>query len=278
MTRKHIIALSAALAAALLGGTAAPARAERKSLLKDQPAVRHRMLLVKNRFEVAPLFESTINADFKHTISGGLKLEYHFTDMWSAGALGAFGTSINTGLSKRIISTLPENSVDPDPTPSAAEFSDHLNKMPVHGAAFVSLTPWYGKLAAFGKAFVNFDFYFQGGVAFASLKSSCRSVVCSDTMADDDPLTASDNDPNDDPPENAGSRIGIYLGAGIHVFMNDFIALDLTVRNYMFSDNPSGLDFSGNGAVTKNDQRFLSHIFMGLGVSVMLPAKVKRTR
>ena len=277
MTRKTTLVLIAALAAASLAAPGS-ARAERKSLLKDQPAVRHRMLLVRGRFEATPLFESSINADFKHTVSGGLKLEYHFSDMWSFGALGAYGSSINTGLSKRIISTLPGESVDPDPTPTAAEFTEHLNKMPIHGAAYVSLTPWYGKLAAFGKAFVNFDFYFQGGASFAQLKSLCRDQVCSDTMADDDPLTATDNDPNDDPPVNDGTRVGLYLGAGIHVFMNDFIALDLTVRDYLFKDNPSGLDFNGNGAVTEKDGRFLSHIFMGVGISIMLPAKVKRTK
>jgi len=277
MTRKTTLVLIAALAAASLAAPGS-ARAERKSLLKDQPAVRHRMLLVRGRFEATPLFESSINADFKHTVSGGLKLEYHFSDMWSFGALGAYGSSINTGLSKRIISTLPGESVDPDPTPTAAEFTEHLNKMPIHGAAYVSLTPWYGKLAAFGKAFVNFDFYFQGGASFAQLKSLCRDQVCSDTMADDDPLTATDNDPNDDPPVNDGTRVGLYLGAGIHVFMNDFIALDLTVRDYLFKDNPSGLDFNGNGAVTEKDGRFLSHIFMGAGISIMLPAKVKRTK
>lgn len=277
MTRKTHLVLIAALAA---GSLAAPgsASAERKSLLEGQPAVRHRMLLVRGRFEATPLFESTINADFKHTISGGLKLEYHFSDMWSFGALGAYGNSINTGLTKRILNTLPDSSVDPDPTPSHAEFNEHLNKMPVHGAAYISLTPWYGKLAAFGKAFVNFDFYFQGGASFAQLKSACRQQVCSDMDADDDPLTPTDNDPNDDPPVNDGTRVGLYLGAGIHVFMNDFIALDLTVRDYLFKDNPSGLDFNGNGAVTESDGRFLSHIFMGVGISVMLPAKVKRTK
>jgi len=277
MRKLHLIALMAALSASLLVGDR-QANAERKrGWLKSEPAVRHRMLLVKRRFEVAPLFESTINADFKHTVAGGLKLEYHFSDMWSFGAIGAFGSSFNTGLSKRIINTLPDTSPPADPTPTAAEFQQHLNKIPVHGSAYVSLTPWYGKLAAFGKAFVNFDFYFQGGAAFAQLKSSCQQSICSDTAADDDPLTPTDNDPNNDPPVNDGSRVGIYLGGGIHVFLNEFIALDLTVRDYMFKDNPSGLDYSGNGAVTENDGRFLNHIFMGVGVSVMLPAKVKRT-
>ena len=57
----------------------------RQNTLATDVAVRHRRLLVKNRFEFAPLFESTINADFRHIIGGGIKLEYHFSDMISIG-------------------------------------------------------------------------------------------------------------------------------------------------------------------------------------------------
>ncbi|HWU89123.1 MAG TPA: hypothetical protein VN253_17780, partial [Kofleriaceae bacterium] len=72
-------------------------------------------------------------------------------------------------------------------------------------------------------------------------------------------------------------RLGLYLGGGIHVFLNDFIALDLTVRDYAFTDNPSGADFNANLAVTKDDSRFVHHLFFGAGLSIMFPMKVKRT-
>jgi hypothetical protein len=166
--------------------------------------------------------------------------------------------------------------------PSKTEFSQHLNKMPIHGAAYVSLTPWYGKLAAFGKAFVNFDFYFQGGVSFAQLTSDCAASVCDDRdpgapeMGMNGPVP--DDNPNDDPPLNSGFKPGLYLGGGIHVFVNDFMAIDLAVRDYAFTDNPSGADFNADLAVKDDDSRFLHHLFAGVGVSIMLPMKVKRTR
>src|SRR5688572_32257073 len=40
-------------------------RSRRKNSLPGDVAVRHRRLLVKNRFEVAPLFESTISGEFR---------------------------------------------------------------------------------------------------------------------------------------------------------------------------------------------------------------------
>ncbi len=280
--------LAAVLGLAMLGGTAMaddpPGR--RTNGLEKDVAVRHRRLLVAHRFELTPLFESTIDADFRHIIGGGLKLEYHFSDMLSFGAIGVASTSINTGLVNKITATLPAT---PDPNskdPSVTQFTDHLNSMPFHGAAYLSLTPWYGKLAAFSQAYVAFDFYFQAGIAFAQLQSDCpTTTVCTDkapgmSTPNPDPTgqpIPPDFDPRNDPPLNNGSRLGLYLGGGIHVFLSDFIALDLTVRDYAFSDNPSGADFDANRYVDNNDSRFIHHLFFGIGVAIMFPTTVKRT-
>ncbi|WP_428267099.1 outer membrane beta-barrel domain-containing protein [Haliangium sp.] len=265
--------------------------------LDEQPAVRHRLLLVKGRFELTPAFESTVNADYRYTLSGGLRAEYHFSDMFSAGAVGFFGTGLNTGLSSKIIDSLDETNPDGDPEPTRDEYQQHLNDMPIHGAAYFSVTPWYGKLAAFGKAFVNFDFYFQGGVAFAMLSNDCSPSVCDDddplteirrdadgnivrVDPDDetsDPIIDPDNNPNDDPPLNDGTKVGLYLGGGIHVFLTNWLALDLTVRNYLFSNNPSGLDTNFDYRVTADDTQLQNHLFVGIGASIFFPMRPERT-
>ena len=250
----------------------------RKNTLASDVAVRRRRLLVKHRFEVTPLFESTINADYRHIVGGGAKLEYHLGDMLSVGVIGVASTALDTKLVSKIVPTL-EPMADPDTRePSQSEYESRLNTMPLHGAAYVSLTPWYGKLAAFGQAYVAFDFYFQGGVSFAQLKSNCPVEVCSDQtpgMSNGD--IPPDGNPNNDDPLNNGSRVGLYLGGGIHVFLNDFLALDLTVRDYAFTDNPSGADFNADLAVTNDDNRFVHHLFFGAGISIMFPMTVKRT-
>jgi outer membrane beta-barrel protein len=275
------ILLASALALTVIGSAHEAAADRRENSLSKDVAVRHRRLLVKSRLEVTPLFESTINADYRYVVGGGLKLEYHLTDKWSIGVIGVGSTSINTGLVNKIESTLSDNPSDPR-EPSKTEYEDHLNSMPFHGAAYLSLTPWYGKLAAFSQAYVAFDFYFQAGVAFAQLKSDCPTSVCSDmspgvsTKSGTDTIPPDEN-PNNDPPLNNGGRVGLYLGGGIHVFLNDFLALDLTVRDYAFSDNPSGADYNADLAVTSADNNFLHHLFFGAGLSVMLPTKLKRT-
>jgi outer membrane beta-barrel protein len=272
---RHVITATILGALLVTGGNAS---ADRTNPLEGQPAVRHRLLLVKQRFEVAPAFESSVNADFKHTLSGGLKLEYHLSDMLSLGVVGFYGGGLNTGLNGKIRDDLPDDDVEGDPTPTQEQWDEHLNTIPIHGAGYVTITPWYGKLAAFGKFFVNFDFYFSGGVAYAQLKNKCCSFATDDMPGGDlENGILPDNDPNDDPAINDGSRIGGYLGGGIHVFLSNFVALDLTVRDYLFSDNPSGLDFDADLAVTEDDNRFLNHLFMGVGLSFFLPGKVKRT-
>jgi outer membrane beta-barrel protein len=270
------------LGAALVGSVETSSAERRTNDLAKDVAVRHRKLLVKNRFEIAPLFETTINADFRHIIGGGAKLEYHFSDMLSVGVIGVGSVAINTKLVNRIMDTLEDNPSNPR-EPSKMELESRLNEMPLHGAAYISLTPWYGKLAAFSQAYVAFDFYFQAGLAFATLKSSCPDNICTDPDPGNpkpgpgDETIPPDGDPNNDPPLNDGQRLGLYLGFGIHVFLNDFIALDLTVRDYAFDDNPSGADFNANLAVTSDDSRFLHHLFVGVGLSIMFPTKVKRT-
>jgi outer membrane beta-barrel protein len=285
MFTKQTIILGAVLAGTLLA-TAHQAQAQhRTNDLEKDVAVRHRRLLVAHRFEVTPLFESSIDADYEHTVGGGLKLEYHLSDMLSIGVVGVASTSIQTSLTNKIVGTLPD--MDPgmnDKTPSQTQFLDHLNTIPFHGAAYVSLTPWYGKLAAFSSAFVAFDFYFQAGVAFAQLDSSCPSSVCNDThpgtMGSDG--SSPELNPKYDPPLNSGTKPGLYLGGGVHVFLSDFLALDLTVRDYAFSDNPSGADYNadlyvGNSAKLGDDNRFLHHLFFGAGVAIMFPTTIKRT-
>jgi outer membrane beta-barrel protein len=256
--------------------------------LAEQPAVRHRLLLVKGRFELTPAFEANVNADYKYTLSGGLRAEYHLSDMLSVGAIGFYGVSLNTGLTDRILGTLPASDPDNDPTPTRDEYEQHLNDIPLHGAAYVSLTPWYGKLAAFGAAFVNFDFYFSAGVAFAQLKSECDGSVCNDDDPggpemipnpdpDMPPILVPDNNPNDDPAVNSGNEPGLFLGGGIHVFLSNWLALDLSVRNYLFSNNPSGLDTNFDYLVSTKDNQLQNHLFLGVGLSVFFPLQPERT-
>ena len=266
-------ALRTTLVAAALAVLLAPAIAHaRKGPLYGQLPVRHKQELRLGRIEFAPTFEMTVQADYKHAVTGGFKAEYHLTDKLSIGGLMFFGTGVDTLLTEQIRESLPDTSTTGDPTPSKAQFDDHLNTMPLHGSLHLTLTPWFGKMALFGKAFINFDAYLSGGLAIAKTQNSFEG---GDDCTEPDGLDAVGmprfTDPRNDCPHNAGLNAGINVGAGLHAYINKWVALDLYFRNYMFNDNPSGLDFDGDRRVTDDDQRFLSHLFFGVGVSLFFP-------
>src|ERR1700761_928523 len=136
--KTHLI-IAACLGLASIAVAEKSASAERRTNdLSKQAAVRHRRLLVKGRFEFTPLFESTINADFRHIIGGGAKLEYHVGDMLSFGVVGVASASINTALVNKVVGTLGTTDTgDSTPEPTKDQYLQHLNSMPFHGAAYV---------------------------------------------------------------------------------------------------------------------------------------------
>ena len=279
------------LAAALALAVPATALA-RKSPLEGQPDVRHKYELRLLRFEVTPTFEATVQADYKHTVSGGLKLEYHLTDSLSFGGLIFFGTGIDTQLTDAVRTSLPAPPTPDDGvTPFRQDFDSHLNTMPLHGGAGVTFTPWFGKISLFSKLYLAFDVYLSGGFGFASLKnefdnpSGGANDYCSPikdgTIPDPaDPSKTIDvfDDPRNDCPHNSGFKPGLQVGAGMHIFINKWVAIDLSFRDYFFQDNPSGQDFNADRKVDDQDPRFLGHLFVGIGVSLFLPPKVKISR
>jgi outer membrane beta-barrel protein len=272
--------LSASIAAATL--LASPLVSARESPLADQPDVRNKYEYRDGRFELAPTFEMTINADYKNTVSGGAKLEYHFSDSLSAGATIFFGTGVDTSLASSVRDSLPDTRPGGgDPTPARSDFDGHLNTMPLHGSVQATFTPWFGKMALFGKAFIAFDIYVTGGFGFAQLKTEfAGGADCSPVADGTDPMTNEPifNDPRNDCPHNAGFKPGLMIGAGMHIYFNKWIALDISFRDYFFSDNPSGQDADFDRDVDADDPRFLGHLFFGVGLSFMLPPKVKVTR
>ena len=108
---------------------------------------------------------------------------------------------------------------NPDNTtrePSQQEFTQHLNTMPFHGAAYVALTPWYGKLAAFGEGVRELRLLLPGRpLVRAACKSNCdtgdlqrhapRPVERPEPTGT---MVPPDDNPNNDPPLNSGTQAG----------------------------------------------------------------------
>src|SRR5690349_6193635 len=118
--------------------TAATPASARESALAGQPMLRNKFELRKARFELTPAFETSMNADYRHTVGGGLRAEYHLSDWLSAGGAIYFGAGMNTGLTDEILKNgmgLPGCAMDnpADPTPTICQVQQHMNDMPLHG-------------------------------------------------------------------------------------------------------------------------------------------------
>ena len=264
----------------------------RPNTLEDQPVVRHKAELRDKRFELSPTVEISVASDYITTVSFGAKAEYHLTDSLSLGGGFFFGSAVKTSLADKVEATLPASeppmpteAQKDDPQPTQSQFNQHLNTMPQHGALYATFTPWFGKMAAFGKAFVNFDVYTRGGLSFASLRNTSANDKCAPvkdyvSMAELklEPDKVTYDQAKNDCPHNAGTQAGMLLGAGIHVYINKWIAADISVSDYLFADNPSGFDATHDGKVDENDRRFMNHLFFGVGVSMFLPSKSNTSR
>jgi hypothetical protein len=135
-------------------------------------------------------------------------------------------------------------------------------------------------MGLFGRAFLSYDVYFSGGFGFAITENEFSGeddVTVCDARCDD-PEGQMFTDPRNDGPHNAGFNPGVQFGGGLHIYFSNFAALDLYLRNYMFTDNPSGFDKTFDKAVTDEDRSFSSHLFVGVGLSLFLPPKPRISR
>jgi outer membrane beta-barrel protein len=249
------------IAAALVPATA---RAERRNPLEGQPSIRHRTELRDLRFELPPFVGITLLQDFNNTAYGGAKIHYHLNDWLAVGGLFGGGAAIDTGLKTRILRTLTPctQGAPPQTGPLRCDASDAMNHIAWFAAAQAELTPFGGKVAMFSKAFLNYDFYLDGGAGLVGLSNGLKSQ----------PASCSPGKMNTQPGCNQGTKIGPTVAAGVHMFLNDAMAMNLEYRAIVIKDNQAGLDVTRDRLVDDNDLSWSLKNLVTLGVAFYLPA------
>jgi outer membrane beta-barrel protein len=263
--------LMLALAVSFAG--AATAHADRRNPLENQPSIRHKFEMRRLRFEITPQLVTSINQDFRHFIGGGLVLQFHITDWLGIGVSGAFGGGIDTGTTSKVVGVLQPQANLPDTTniqPSNEQFRDHLATINLIASAYATLTPFSGKMMIFGALLLRYDFYAMAGIGIINLTNTwSRSNPGADQTA------CMNGNPNYCDPLNSGAKVGGMFGVGAHLFFNDFVGLNLELRDHLNSTNPGGLDVNGDRQVTSDDATISNNFFFLLGVTIMLPPKAK---
>ena len=237
------------------------AQAQRKSPLADAPAIRKRLELRSSRLELGAGAGSTINQDFFHSVLVNVKLGFHFTDWLSISGVAGFAlANVETGFRDNIVATLPQDASPMNRAPSQASAKSTMNQIKYMLAAQLEATPFTGKYSLFGKLFAHYDFYAfvgPGVLNYAAAVSGTRS--CSDTgTADGCAVT--------------GLKVGANFGVGIHSFINQFVALNLELRDVYAPNNASGRDVNGDRVVDNNDIGWGSTYIATLNVAVFLPS------
>ncbi len=233
---------------------------ERKSPLADAPAIRRRLELRDQRFEIGAGVGSTVGQDFYHAVVGTLRASYHLSDWLAVGGLFGFNMTpdLKTGFHDRLAAALPDKSTDRTPTLAAAEGS--MNKIGWLAGLQLEIIPITGKYSLFDRLFMNYDFYAFGGPGFINFKADAE---CPATAGPSCAVT--------------GMRVGANLGLGMRTYINDHIAINAEARNLLVRNNPAGRDITGDRVVDGQDTTWDANYLFTVNVTFFLPSKAEKS-
>lgn len=217
--------------------------------LAGAPAVRKMRIYRDNRFQLQPLVGFTLNDEFARTILAGVQIGYHFTDWLGLHAFFDYNIySIDTGLTDQIAKRGQTTDRNRLSLPSNERFPDQIGQMKFLAGVQATFIPLRGKLSLFQALFVDTDFYIFGGAAFASLEERAnvtdgRCDVESPDFGDGSACLASQT------ARASRMQVAPTFGAGLSLYLTNFMGLTLEYRAFPFKWNNSGTD---EGGLSKN--------------------------
>jgi outer membrane beta-barrel protein len=239
------------------------AQAQRQSPLADAPAIRKRLELRSSRLELGAGAGATLNQDFFHSVFINVKLGFHITDWLSVSAFGSFAAAnIDTGFKNNVVDSLKPPGMSTIPRePDQGQATASINKISEILGAQIEATPFTGKYSLFGKIFAHYDLYAMGGVGALNLvaSSSNAAPACTDNGADRSCTVT-------------GFKVGPTFGIGLHSYINQFLALNLELRDIFAPNNSAGRDVNGDGRANNADIGWGNTFVASLNVVLYLPS------
>jgi hypothetical protein len=253
--------------------------------LAGAPAVIGLRVYRQMRFQIQLHGTMTLEDEYSRAIMPGGQLMFHPTDWLGIGIWGGFAAgNIDSALTDEIVAKGQTNSVNVLSLPNSQNFAKQIGRIKWMAAPEVQFIPLRGKLGIFEKLFVDTDFYVFGGVGLAGVEER-KDVVASvsdgcRTRGD----LAAQIDCFDDTQGLRASRLAIAptFGAGLSLYLADFLAMTLEWRAMPFNWNTSGTDEAGDSRgdfpdnqITNADHlSHFNHMFT-LGFAFYLPTKPK---
>jgi outer membrane beta-barrel protein len=302
------------------------ALAKKPGVLEGKPVVVDRLELRKFRAQIVPMVGISLSQPFVHKGLVGAKVRFDFTD-W-IGIRGSFmygAVDVEGKLLKALNDGgLPTGTADPmamdvsaegpyrplseldNPSALRHDFRAGLTKLQWQASLDLAFTPFAGKLGLFSAVFTEYDIYIFGGVGLVNWARHYPAGALGSTSTSDLLGIPNSTDPALDNycedlagvpnsecllhPVNpdTGVRVGGSFGAGLHLFLTDWMSLNPEVHDIVVGHNDAGLNATitdvppvvsnGGGGGNANDRVARHNVSFNLGFAFYLPPKAKRSR
>jgi outer membrane beta-barrel protein len=266
MKLRNLLSSAFALAVATSPFVARAEQDIRRSPLEDAPAVRKRVELRAQRFEIGASAGATVGQDFYHAILVGARASFHLTD-WlaiSGSVQQNLTPDLKTTLTDELEKRLNPMAASGDRSPPRGEAIGGLNKIGQVFAVQGELVPFTGKYALFSKLFLDYDFYAFGGAGFINYTAS--GMACAGGASG----TPAGQSYSPSCPDT-GMKIGPTFGIGTHSFINRYLSVNVELRDIYLRVNPAGRDATGDMRVDSNDVSWNHNFIVTLSLAIFFP-------
>ncbi|MBC8068245.1 MAG: outer membrane beta-barrel domain-containing protein [Deltaproteobacteria bacterium] len=310
-----------ALAALTAYGAWSPeqAHARKKGVLEGEPIVRKKLQLRRFRFQLAPFVGMSLSQPFVHMGYVGARIGVHFADWIGVRAGFGYGvinldskllkaingggvpTGIAPGQPDTTSSGMTICPVDGAPCRSAADadnpaplkhdFQAGLTRAQWQSSVDVVFTPFSGKLGLFSAIFTEYDIYVFGGlglVGFQKHYEDARSTAdrfdlatSGDNLCQDDSGAQNDECLLHPVKADTGVKVGGSFGAGLNLFLTDWVSLGFEIQDIVTRNNVAGLNSTVTDIpprVDRDDRDAFHNVTFQLGATFYFPPKAKRTK
>jgi outer membrane beta-barrel protein len=182
-----------------------------------------------------------------------------------------------------------------NPAPLLHDFQSGVTRAQWQASVDAVFTPFSGKLGLFSAIFTEYDIYVFGGLGLVGWNKHYKNAESTsetlnlDTSDPSLPSYCQEQGINQQNTEcllhpvsaDTGVKVGGSFGAGVHLFLTDWVALNLEIQDIVTSNNLTGLNTTVTDVppqVNKDDKDVFHNVTMQLGAKFYIPFKAKRTK
>ncbi|HET6582217.1 MAG TPA: hypothetical protein VFG69_02195 [Nannocystaceae bacterium] len=180
-----------------------------------------------------------------------------------------------------------------NPAPLRHDFRAGLTRAAWQSSFDVVFTPFAGKLGLFSAIFTEYDIYVFGGLGlmgwqkhYKNEKSTSERLNLNTDVGAANYCAGPSGAQNDEcllhpVKADTGVKVGGSFGAGLNLFITDWVAINLEVQDIVTRNNIAGLNTTVSDIpprVDKNDKDIFHNVTLQLGATFYFPPRAKRTK